>query len=214
MIWRNQTLCSFRIAMSDRRLHDLPHQRMRMEPDDARRQAFRHRIVQPVFDRPLLRQLGGPRLVGQPAFQAPADVDELLADLHVEAAAGRARPVVLGLPDARQIRLAANARRRRGHIHGTGFGSRHSRHRVVEPLRADGRRHGGTENTEHGTESFPVPEERIPASVNVSVHAVPPWLRDILAPRDPQQSESQSPLNSDGVSSTLMPPLTVVPAPF
>src|SRR6185436_13488347 len=72
-------------------------------------------------------------------FHAPADVEEFLADLHVEASSGRTRAVVFGHPQAREIRVPAGFRRRRIDVHLAGFGPGHASHAVFEPLRA-GRR--------------------------------------------------------------------------
>src|SRR5262249_50325611 len=86
-----------------RRLHDLPAPRRGVLFHEAARQAMRARIVLPVFFGALPARLGRPRLIRQTVFEAPADVDELLADFHIGAADRRARPVVLDVPHAGEV---------------------------------------------------------------------------------------------------------------
>src|SRR5207245_10307801 len=83
-----------------------------------------------------------PRLIWKTTFQGPADVDELLADFHVGASAGRARSVVFDVPDAGEIGFAiGGSRRRRGEIGPSAAGLRNAGRRGFQPLRGEGSRH-------------------------------------------------------------------------
>src|SRR5262249_27133945 len=63
-------------------------------------------IVFPVLLGALFCQSGRPRLIRQAAFQAPADIHELLSDKHVVTTLGRTRPVMFNVPYAREVGVA------------------------------------------------------------------------------------------------------------
>jgi hypothetical protein len=97
MIWRYQTLCSLRIVMSAG-----VWMIFRSSGCVCRRTmpAGRQNEIGSWSRLSRVRSLvsASARLIRQAALHAPADVEELLTDLHVRASAGRARTVVLGHP--------------------------------------------------------------------------------------------------------------------
>src|SRR5262249_46473799 len=88
-----------------RYLNNLPQLGRRMQLHNSARQTARYWVIFSVFLGPRFFSFCGPWLVWRTVFQTPADIEELLRNLHVRTAACRAGSVLVWFPDAGKIGL-------------------------------------------------------------------------------------------------------------